>query len=416
MKRVVITGFGALSPIGHDWATVYDRLRSKRNAIQHIVEWDDYEGLNTRLGAPAAPFVLPANYNRKSTRSMGRVAVMATRASELALADAGLLGDPLLTSGRMGISYGSSAGTPKSIGDFGRMIMEKTTEGITASTYIKMMAHTAPVNMGVFFGITGRIVTTSSACTSGSQGIGYAYEAIRAGKQLAMLAGGSEELDATEAAVFDTLFATSVRNDQPDTTPRPFDASRDGLVLGEGAGTLVLEELEHAKARGAHIHAEIIGFGTNSDGQHVTHPHPETMAQAMRLALEDAGLPPEAIGYVNAHGTATDQGDIAESAATRAVFGERVPISSLKSYMGHTLGACGALEAWMTVEMMRENWFAPTVNLTRVDERCAPLDYIIGEGRRLETDIVMSNNFAFGGINTSLIFRRWPGQDSRNCV
>lgn len=407
MKRVVITGFGALSPIGHDWATVHDRLRSRRNAIQHIADWDAYEGLNTRLGAPAAPFELPPHYNRKSTRSMGRVAVLATRASEIALADAGLLGDPLVGSGRMGISYGSSAGTPKAIGDFGRMIMDKTTEGITASTYIKMMAHTAPVNMGVFFGITGRIITTSSACTSGSQGIGYAYEAIRNSKQVAMLAGGAEELDATEAAVFDTLFATSVRNDQPETTPRPFDAARDGLVLGEGAGTLVLEELDHALARGARIHAEIIGFGTNSDGQHVTHPHHATMAQAMHLALEDAGLPPEAIGYVNAHGTATDQGDIAESTATRAVFGERMPISSLKSYMGHTLGACGALEAWMTVEMMREGWFAPTVNLIQVDERCAPLDYIMGEGRRIETDIVMSNNFAFGGINTSLIFKRW---------
>lgn len=223
-----------------------------------------------------------------------------------------------------------------------------------------------------------------------------------------MLAGGAEELDATEAAVFDTLFATSVRNDTPELTPRPFDAKRDGLVLGEGAGTLVLEELEHAKARGARIHAEILGFGTNSDGTHVTQPQPATMAQAMRLALDDAGLPPEAIEYVNAHGTATDHGDVAESAATRQVLGERVPISSLKSYMGHTLGACGALEAWLTVEMMRAGWFAPTLNLEQPDPACAPLDYIVGDGRELQAEIVMSNNFAFGGINTSLIFRRWP--------
>lgn len=407
MKRVVVTGIGALSPIGHDWATVHDRLRSRRNAVQRMAEWDGYDGLNTRLGAPVAPFVLPAHYNRKTTRSMGRVALMATRASELALADAGLLGDPLLGSGRVGISYGSSAGTPKAIADFGRMIMDKSTEGITASTYIKMMSHTAAVNMGVFFGITGRIITTSSACTSGSQGVGYAYEAIKQGKQVAMLAGGAEELDAMEAAVFDTLFATSVRNERPDTSPRPFDAERDGLVLGEGACTLVLEELAHARARGARIHAEIIGFGTNSDGQHVTHPHHATMAQAMQLALQDAGLPPEAVGYVNAHGTATDQGDVAESLATHAVFGPRIPVSSLKSYMGHTLGACGALEAWMSIEMMREGWFAPTVNLDRVDERCGELDYLTGEGRRIDTDVVVSNNFAFGGINTSLVLRRW---------
>jgi 3-oxoacyl-[acyl-carrier-protein] synthase II len=270
-----------------------------------------------------------------------------------------------------------------------------------------MMAHTAAVNIGVFFGLTGRVITTSSACTSGSQGIGYAYEAIQSGRQIAMLAGGAEELDATEAAVFDTLFATSVRNDEPALTPRPFDAKRDGLVLGEGACTLVLEELEHAKARGARIHAEVVGFGTNSDGTHVTHPHPQTMAQAMRLALLDARFTPDSVGYVNAHGTATEQGDLAESQATNDVFGEHVPVSSLKSYMGHTLGACGALEAWMTIEMMREGWFAPTLNLDEVDPRCAPLDHIAGAGRLIDTDIVMSNNFAFGGINTSLIFQRW---------
>ena len=408
MKRVVVTGFGALSPLGHDWATVHTQLRSLRNAVQAIEAWQGYEGLHTRLGAPAKPFDLPPHYHRKSTRSMGRVALMGTRASELALADAGLLGDPLVTSGHLGIAYGSSAGTPAAIGDFGRMITEKTTEGITASTYIKMMSHTAAVNIGVFLGITGRIVTTSSACTSGSQGIGYAFEAIQAGRQVAMLAGGAEELDATDAAVFDTLFATSVRNDAPQLTPRPFDAARDGLVIGEGACTLVLEELQHALARGARIHAELLGWGTNSDGRHVTQPQPATMAQAMRLALQDAGVDAAAIGYVNAHGTATDHGDIAEAQATHDVLGERVPVSSLKSYMGHTLGACGALEAWLSIEMMRGGWFAPTLNLDQADPRCAPLDHITGDGRALQTEIIMSNNFAFGGINTSLIFRRWP--------
>jgi len=408
MKRVVVTGVGALSPLGHDWPAVLQRLKGLRNAVRRMHEWDGYDGLNTRLGVTAQPFELPEHYNRKATRSMGRVALMATRASELALADAGLLGDPLVKSGRMGISYGSSVGTPAAIGDFGRMIIDKATEGITANTYIKMMSHTAAVNIGVFLGLTGRIVTTSSACAAGSQGIGYAFEAIQSGRQTAMLAGGAEELDAIDAAVFDTLFATSVKNDEPQATPRPFDAARDGLVLGEGACTLVLEELEHAKARGARILAEVAGWGTNSDGAHVTQPKAQTMGQAMRLALECAGLPAQAIGYVNAHGTATDHGDVAETAATNAVLGERMPISSLKSYMGHTLGACGALEAWMTIEMMREGWFAPTLNLDHVDPACAPLDYIRGEGRALQTDTVMSNNFAFGGINTSLILRRWP--------
>lgn len=407
-KRVVVTGMGALSPLGHDWPSAQARLRSLDNCVQHLAAWDEYEGLNTRLGAPVPAFELPAHYNRKTTRSMGRVALMATRASEMALFDAGLLGDDLVRSGKMGIAYGSSVGSPAAIGDFGRMLTHKTTEGITASTYIRMMSHTAAVNIGVFFGITGRIVTTSSACTAGSQGIGYAFESIRSGRQIAMLAGGAEELDAIDAAVFDTLFATSTRNDEPGLTPRPFDVDRDGLVLGEGACTLVLEELDHALARGARIHAEILGFGTNSDGTHVTQPQPGTMAQAMQLALEDAGVAPAAIGYVNAHGTATEHGDIAESAATLEVLGDKVPISSLKSYMGHTLGACGALEAWLTIEMMRSGWFAPTINLSRVHPQCAVLDYIVGPGRAIETDLVMSNNFAFGGINTSLVLRRWP--------
>jgi 3-oxoacyl-[acyl-carrier-protein] synthase II len=407
VKRVVITGVGALSPLGHDWPAVCAQLRSLRNVVRVMGEWDVFEGLNTRLGAPAMPFDLPPHYNRKSMRSMGRVAVLGTRASELALADAGLLGTPFVSSGQLGISYGSSAGSIPSISDFGRMTVDKSTEGVTANTYIKMMSHTAAVNIGVFLGIKGRIITTSSACASGSQGIGYAFESIQSGRQLAMLAGGSEELDATEAAVFDTLFATSVKNDSPQLTPRPFDARRDGLVLGEGACTLVLEELEHARARGARILAEVLGYGTNSDGTHVTHPQHETMAQAMRLALESAGVPASAVGYVNAHGTATEHGDVAESKATESVLGPRMPISSLKSYMGHTLGACGALEAWMTIEMMRDGWFAPTVNLDNVDPACGELDYIRGSGRALQTDLVMSNNFAFGGINTSLLFRRW---------
>jgi 3-oxoacyl-[acyl-carrier-protein] synthase II len=169
----------------------------------------------------------------------------------------------------------------------------------------------------------------------------------------------------------------------------------------------VLEELDHASARGATIHAEIKGFATNSDGKHVTQPTAETMTAAMLLALEDANIPAEEIAYVNAHGTATDLGDIAESQATLNALRRPVPISSLKSYMGHTLGACGSLEAWMTVEMLKRDWYAPTINLSNVDPRCAELDYIVGDGRSQQSEYVMNNNFAFGGVNTSLIFRRW---------
>ncbi|WP_024304120.1 beta-ketoacyl-ACP synthase [Pseudogulbenkiania sp. MAI-1] len=405
MRRVVITGMAGISSLGHDWASIAANLHAGRNGVRVMPEWDDFVDLNTRLGAPVDDFALPPHYPRKVARAMGRVAQMAVRASEVALADAGLLGDDSIKDGRMGVAYGSSSGSVAPICAFGQMLSTGSMAGVTSTSYIQMMSHTAAVNIGLYFGLTGRVIPTASACTSGSQALGYAYEAIRYGRLDLMLAGGAEELSAGSAAVFDTLYATSQRNDSPTLTPRPFDRDRDGLVVGEGACTLVLEEREHALARGATIYAEIVGFGTNSDGVHVTQPEAPTMAQAMRLALVDAGLPAAAIGYVNAHGTATARGDVAETQATAEVLG-RVPISSLKSYFGHTLGACGALEVWQTVEMMRAGWFAPTLNLDHVDPECGELDYLTGAGRAIDTDYAMSNNFAFGGINTSLILRR----------
>jgi len=408
MKRVVVTGISAITALGDDWPTFRAALEQGENAVQVMPQWQKLDGLNTCLGAPVKHFEKPAHYKRKMVRSMGRVSLMATRATELALAQAQLLNDSALTDGSTGVSYGSSIGSTAPLVAFGNMMENHTMEGVTATSYIQMMSHTAPVNIGVFFGAKGRVITTSSACTSGSQGIGYAYEAIKFGKQKVMIAGGAEELCVTEAAVFDTLYATSTKNEQPKLTPRPFDKDRDGLVIGEGACTLILEELEHAQARGANILAEIVGFGSNSDGKHVTQPTAATMQVAIELSLEDAGIAPDAIGYVNAHGTATEKGDIAESNATFSVFGQ-VPVSSLKSYLGHTLGACGSIEAWACINMMQDNWFAPTLNLNNVDQQCGDLDYIVGQGRDIATDYVMSNNFAFGGINTSLIFKRWLG-------
>ncbi|MBE8715882.1 beta-ketoacyl-ACP synthase [Cellvibrio polysaccharolyticus] len=404
MRRVVITGIGAISALGNDWASVSAALKAGQNRIKRIAEFDQVEGLNTRLGAPVEDFTVPAHYSRKALRSMGRGAVMAVRATEKALEQAGLADDLALRNGRAGVSYGSCIGAPGDVPALARVLTDRTTVDINASTYVRTMTHTSAVNIGLFFNMTGRIIPTASACTSGSQGIGYAYEAIKYGLQDVMVAGGSEEFSVTQVAVFDTLFATSMRNDEPQLTPRPFDRDRDGLVIGEGACSLILESREHAIARGATILGEIVGYGTNSDGTHITEPNAATMASAMQLALADAGLTPEQIVYVNAHGTATAKGDIAESQATASVLG-RVPISSLKSYIGHTLGACGALEAWMSLEMLREGWFAPTLNLDNIDPACGDLDYITGQGRQLQGDYVMSNNFAFGGINTSLIIK-----------
>ena len=406
MKRVVVTGMAGITALGDRWEVVEVQLRERRNAVRRIAEWDSYAALNTRIGAPIDNFRIPAHYSRKMIRSMGRVSLLAVRASEMALTDAGLLDDPSIRDGRMGIAYGSSSGSVDPVRIFGHMLESGSMQGVTSTSYIQMMPHTAAVNIGLFFGLKGRVIPTSSACTSGSQGIGYAYEAIRFGRQTMMLAGGAEELSGPGAAVFDTLFATSSRNDTPDATPRPFDRDRDGLVVGEGAATLVLEEYEHARARGAKIYAEIVGFACNSDGSHVTQPEPETMAGVMQQALADAGLPPTAIGYISAHGTATDRGDIAESLATARVIGSHTPISSMKSYLGHSLGACGAIEAWWTIEMMRRQWFAPTINLANPDPACAELDHVLGAGRAIDTEYVISNNFAFGGINTSIIFKR----------
>ena len=382
-------------------------MREGGNAIRYMPSWERYSDLNTKLAAPIEDFSPPEVWTRKQMRGMGRVSQLAVRAAELALENSGLRTDPVVQSGSMGVACGSSVGSTPDIKDFALMLMNGTCGGLSANSYVRMMPHTTAANVGIFFGLRGRIIPTSSACTSGSHAIGYAYESIKHGQQTLMLAGGAEELCPSEAIAFDMLYATSRRNDEPRLTPRPYDRDRDGLVVGEGAGMLVLEELTHAQARGAPIYAELVGFGTNSDGVHVTKPEEETMRIVMELALRDAGLPPSVVSYVNGHGTATEHGDIAESRATSAVFGSRMPLSSQKSYVGHTLGACGALEAWFSIEMMRAGWFAPTVNLDHVDPRCGDLDYIAGEGRALQAEYVMSNNFAFGGVNTSLIFRRW---------
>ena len=403
-RRVVVTGGSVISALGNEWNEIFANLKQKKNKIKYMPEWERYQGMNTRLACPV-DFKAP-DFPRKKTRGMGRIALMAVTSADNALKDAGLHESPELKAGRCGVSYGSSAGSIDSLLDFYSMLITDTANKISATTYIKMMPQTCAANISVFYGLTGRLITTNTACTSGSMSIGYAFESIRNGQQDIMLAGGAEELSPADSAVFDVLFAASGLNDKPELTPKAYDKNRDGLVIGEGSGTLILEEYEHAVARGAKIYAEMVGFGTNTDGTHITQPNKTTMRRAMELALESAGLTPDKIGYVNTHGTATLAGDVAESHATYEVFGGKVPVSTIKNYIGHTLGACGVIEAWTAINMMREGWLAPDINLTEVDPECAPLDYIMGDGRENKVDYIMSNNFAFGGINTSLIFKR----------
>lgn len=404
MNRVFITGCGIISAFGKSWAEVKPKLEAQENAVCVMDEWRKYKDLTTYLAAPILDYAPPKEWSRKQLRSLGRVSQYSVECAGIALEMAGLKNDSQITDGRMGVASGSSTGSTDAVLDMAKLFLCDE-NNINANTYIKFMPHTTAANIALFYGLKGRLIPTSSACTSASHAIGYAYEAIKYGKIDMMIAGGAEELCVSEAYTFNLLYATSLKNATPKATPSPFDKNRDGLVIGEGGGMLVLESESSMKSRGAKPIAEIVGFGSTCDGTHITRPNSATMRESMALALRDANLTPRDIAYINAHATATKWGDIAESIATNELFGEKIAISSLKSYFGHTLGACGAIEAILSIEMMREGRFYPTINLLEVDSECAKLDYL-REVREMEANFVMSNNFAFGGVNTSLIFRR----------
>jgi 3-oxoacyl-[acyl-carrier-protein] synthase II len=408
-KRVVVTGMAGVTSLGSDWPTIEANFKAGKSGIRYMAEWDRFGELNTRLGGPVDDFVQPKRWTRKQTRSMGRVSKLAVYAAERALEHAGLLGDERIQDGRMGVACGSSTGSTDEIKAFGNMLLNSVADGLNANSYIRMMPHTTAANISIFFGLKGRLIPTSSACTSGSQGIGYAYEAIKFGRLPMMLAGGAEELCPTEAMVFDALYATSLKNDTPHLSPRPYDSGRDGLVIGEGAGILVLEELEHALARGATIHAEIVGYGTNCDAAHVTKPDEAGQAAAMRAALAEAGIAPVAVQYINAHGTATPVGDVVETQAIRQAFGahaERLALSSTKSMHGHMMGATGAVEFLATVMSVAQGAMPPTAHWLGPDPQC-DLDCVPNQGRRgQDIEYAMSNSFAFGGSNAALLVRR----------
>ena len=255
-KRVVITGIGGITAFGRDWAGIQAAFKAGKNAVKQMDWHGRFPELETQLGAPLPDYAPPAHWTRKQLRSMGRVSQLCVDAAEQALQDAGLLGDETIKNGKMGVACGSSVGSTKDIGDMGELLLMGTSRNFNANTYVRMMPHTTAANIGIFFGLTGRIIPTSSACSSGSQAIGYAYEAIKYGLIDTMLAGGGEEFCPSEVYVFDSLYAASRRNGEPNLTPRPYDTGRDGLVIGEGAGMLVLESLEHARARGAKIYAD----------------------------------------------------------------------------------------------------------------------------------------------------------------
>ncbi len=407
-NRVVITGMGTVSPIGTGWDEVEERLRTGDTGIAEKKEWREYDGLEGRLAGTVDldREDLEEGIHPRHLRSMGRVALLAVRATRLALEDAELMDHPSLHEDRTGISYGSTEGSQSASQKFTEQIIrKKTLDNVRLSDYLQSMTHTCPANLAQHFEIPGRLMSTSTACTSGSQGIGFGYEAVKHGKQDVMVTGGAEELVISAAAVFNIMFGASTRYEQPIATPRPFDRDRDGLVVSEGAGTMILESRDHALDRGADIYGEIVGYATTCLAEHITIPSGEAMIPVLKKALADADLAPEEVDYINAHATATEKGDRAESQAMEAVFGRDVPVSSLKGHLGHTLGACGAIESNLSVRMARDGWLAHNLHLDEPGEECADLQYVRDEPAPANPEYIMCNNFAFGGVNTSIIIR-----------
>ncbi len=405
LKRVVITGVGVVSPFGNGVPALMDGIEKARSAVQRMEGWDRYIGLQSLVGAPAE-IRDEKRIPRQKRRSMGRMSIFAAQAADEALADAGitLVGEDFW---RTGCVIGSTMGSAKSINDAFEIILPNKDLGQLNSTmFFQCMSHTAAVNVAQYLGLNGSIIAPAAACASALHAIGTGYDLIRLGRQDLLLCGGAEELHPTVTGSFDILFATSTKyNDTPQKTPRPFDKDRDGLVCGEGSGIVVLEDYERALARNAKIYAEVVGYCTTANGLHVSQSNKESMVVCMRQAIADAGLQPSDIDYINAHATATIQGDQEEAEAIRDIFGASVPVSGLKGYIGHTLGASGAIELAASLKMMEQGVIYPTLHLEQVSADCEGIQHVMTPLKKQITT-VLKNGFAFGGINAALVCKK----------
>jgi len=406
MRRVVVTGIGLHAPLGEDAASLYDAVLAGRTGVVAMPAWSDIDELQSHVGAPVPGFD-GQHIPRKARRTMGRVALLAASAAERAVADAGLIAADL-PSERTSIVVGSTEGSSEADLEFwGHLAKERSARGLRSTVFFQAMAHTCAANVALHLGIDGEVLATNSACASSNQAIGLAAHRIRYGQADVALAGGAEELHFSGAVIFDSLgVASRGYNDRPDATPRPFDAARDGIAVGEGAGIFVLEERERALARGATILAEVVGFGTTCDAWHMSNATPRGMVAAIRRCLHDAGVEPSIIDYVNAHATGTRAGDASEAKALYEVFGDQVPVSSSKGHIGHTLGACGVLESAIAVQAMHRGVLPATRNLVEPD--VAPID-LVQTPREATATHVLKTSFAFGGVNSVLLFRHPEG-------
>jgi len=409
-NRVVVTGIGVLSPLGLNMATTWEGLISGQSGIDYITLFAP-EPFETKFAGEVKGFE-PSDYiSRKDVRRMDRFAQLAVAASFQAVEHSGIQINAT-NQDNIGVIIGSGIGGLTTLMEQARILLEKGPDRVSPFLIPMMIGDIAAAHASIVLGVKGPNLCTTSACSSGSDAIGAAYEIIRRGDARVMIAGGSESIiNPMGIAAFNAMRAISTRNDAPQLASRPFDAERDGFVISEGAGILILENLAHAQKRGANILAEVIGYGASGDAYHVTQPleKGEGAVMAMQMALDKAGLASTSIDYINAHGTSTPLNDKTETKAIKTVFGGnayRIPISSTKSMIGHLIGAAGAVEAAICIMVIQHGIIPPTINLTHPDPEC-DLDYVPNTARRVKVTTALSNSFGFGGHNSVLVFQRY---------
>ncbi|MDC7220255.1 MAG: beta-ketoacyl-ACP synthase II [Spirochaetales bacterium] len=413
MKRVVVTGMGTISPIGHNVEEFWKNIKAGEIGIDTITQFDA-TNTATKIAAEVKDFKASDYFSGKAARKMARFTQFAVAASVEAMNDAGLAEDNF-DHQRAGCILGCGIGGLDVTEDNVKGMVDRgPIAGIAPMTIPKLISNEGPANVSITHKLHGPCFALATACASGTDAIGYALNTIRTGMADIMVTGGTEAT-ITEFAVgsFNKLLALSTRNDDPKAACRPFDKDRDGFIMGEGAGILILEELEHAKKRGATIYAELAGYGMTCDADHLTAPDPEGKggAESMRIAVKDAGLEMEDIDYINAHGTSTPVNDPCETLAIKAAFGDhakKIKISSTKAMHGHMLGATGGVEAIVCIKAINDSYVPPTLNLEEPDEKC-DLDYVPNKGIEMEVNAALSDNLGFGGHNGSIVFKKYKG-------
>ncbi len=411
-NRVVITGMGVLSPVGTGLETFWNAIISGVSGVGPITRFNP-EGYTTRIAAEVKDFDPAAYIDKKEARRMDRFTQFAIAAAKMAVDDAGI-DLQQINKDMAGVILGSGVGGIETFEEQYKVLLNKGPSRVSPLFIPMMISNMAAASIAISYGLKGCNVTTTSACASSNNAVGDAFRLLQRGQAEVMICGGTESpITPMAVAGFCSMKAMTTRNEEPEKASRPFDAGRDGFIIGEGSAILIMETLEHATKRGARIYAEMVGYGVSCDAYHIVAPEPEGKgaAASMSMALQDAGLEPAAVDYINAHGTSTPPGDKQETSAIKQVFGDdayKIAISSTKSMTGHLLGAAGGLEAVISILTIRNSLIPPTINLETPDPDC-DLDYVPNEARAARVDVVLSNSFGFGGHNASLVFKKFEG-------